>query len=96
MGMLHRWPAVRLGGVDPPMNRTIQIPFSLNGVPNATQARITITQATGATSVQLCSASPCGVAVDARAGSVLMKLDYLSAAGALLSPGEAVPLYVPR
>ncbi len=27
MGMLHRWPAVRLGGVDPPNNATVGYPF---------------------------------------------------------------------
>ena len=43
MGMLHRWPAVRLGGVDPPNNATIEVPFNIAGVTGATQAQITIT-----------------------------------------------------
>jgi hypothetical protein len=96
MGMLHRWPAVRLGGVDPEIKRTVYVPFTLAGVSGATQTRMTITQASGATATQICSASPCAVTVDARSGSVLMKMDYLSSSGRLLAPGDSIPLYVPR
>ena len=96
MGMLHRWPAIRLGGAEPAINRTVYIPFSVAGIPNATQARIALTHPNGAVSTQYCATSPCAVAVDARSGSVLMKLDYLNAAGTLVAPGDSVPLYLPR
>jgi hypothetical protein len=95
MGMLHRWPAVRLGGVDPPIYKTIYIPFALTGVVHATQVRVTITEPSGNATAVLCATSPCAVTVDARSGSVLMELDYLSTSGAVIAPGDNVPLYVP-
>ena len=47
MGMLHRWPAVRLGGVDPPNFATLDIPFTVTGVTGAAQAQLTITWPSG-------------------------------------------------
>jgi hypothetical protein len=96
MGMLHRWPAVRLGGVDPPVNRTVYVPFTLAGVSGAAAVQVTITLPNGAASTQMCPASPCAVTVDARIGSVLMKMDYLNAAGSIVAPGDTSPLYVPQ
>lgn len=96
MGMLHRWPAVRLGGVDPPKNATVEVPFSLTGVTAATQAQVTVTAPSGKVVTTLCATSPCTITVDKRSGSVMMKLDYLNASGAVVSPGDNVPLYVPK
>lgn len=96
MGMLHRWPAVRLGGVEPAIGRKVYVPFSLTGVPNATKARITLTQPSGAVSTQDCATSPCEILVDTRAGSVLIRLDYLNVSGRLLAQGDNLPLYLPR
>ncbi|HWF08287.1 MAG TPA: hypothetical protein VG297_07475, partial [Bryobacteraceae bacterium] len=94
MGMLHRWPAVRLGGVAPADPRTIYIPFTLAGVANATQAKVTVTAPNGLVSTVLCSSSPCAIPVDARSGSVLAEVDYLNASGAVIAPGDQIPLYV--
>ena len=96
MGMLHRWPAVRLGGVAPPAPRTLSIPFAPTSVPGATQVQVTITQPNGALATQICPASPCPVTVDARTGSVLMKIDYLNSSGVIVAPGDSAPLYVPQ
>jgi hypothetical protein len=96
MGMLHRWPAVRLGGVDPPNYTTVDIPFSLTGVTRAAQAQVTITAPSGKVVTTLCPVSPCAISVDKRSGSIMMKLDYLSSSGAIVSPGDTVPLYVPK
>jgi hypothetical protein len=92
--MLHRWPAVRLGGVAPPDPRTIYSPFTLAGVANATQAKVTVTAPNGLVSTVLCSSSPCAIPVDARSGSVLAEVDYLNASGAVIAPGDQIPLYV--
>lgn len=94
MGMLHRWPAVRLGGVDPANNRAVYVPFTLSGTANAAEVRLTITQPDGASAVVTCATSPCAVIVDARSGSVLMKVDYLNSSGTVVAPGSNIPLYV--
>ena len=96
MGMLHRWPAVRLGGVDPPNNATIEVPFNVAGVTRATQAQITITSPSGKAVTTVCPVSPCAISVDKRSGSVLMELDYLGSSGAVVSPGDILPLFVPQ
>jgi len=95
MGMLHRWPAVRLGGVDPPNYATVNIPFTLTGVTRAAQAQVTITAPSGKVVTTVCPTSPCAVSVDKRSGSVMMELDYLNASGAVVAQGDSVPLYVP-
>ena len=96
VGNLSRWPAVRLGGVAPAKLRTVYVPFTLMGTPNAAQARLTVTLPSGASTLQVCSSSPCAVTVDARSGSVLMKVDYLDGTGRLVAQGEPVTLYVPE
>jgi len=96
MGMLHRWPAVRLGGVAPPDPVTMQIPFALESIPNAAKVQITLTAPTGAVTSVTCTAAPCAVTVDRRIGSPLMKLDYLNAAGAVIAPGDTVPLAISK
>lgn len=93
MGAAWRWPAVRLGGVDPPDPATVMIPFTVEET-GAAQAQVTITAATGKAVTTVCPVSPCEVSVDRRSGSVLMELDYLDASGAVMMPGENVPLYV--
>ncbi len=96
MGMLHRWPAVRLGGVDAPNYATVNIPFALTGVTSATQAQVTITSPSGKVVTTLCPNSPCAISVDKRSGSVMMELDYLNSSGTVVAPGDTVPLYVPN
>ena len=96
MGALHRWPAEALGGVAPADNRTVYVPFTLAGVTYATGVQMTVTQPSGAIQTQSCSSSPCAVTVDARSGSVLVKMDYLNSTGTLLASSDTIPLYVPQ
>jgi len=96
MGMLHRWPAVRLGGVDAPNYKTVDVPFTLAAIVNAAQVHVTITEPSGKSASVTCTVSPCAVSVDARSGSVLMKLDYANSSGTVIAPGDAIPFYVPQ
>jgi hypothetical protein len=78
----------RLGGLAPAVNRTLWVSFSTAGVPQATQARITLTQPSGITVTQTCSASPCAVQADARQGNHVAQLVYLSAGGQTLAAAD--------
>ena len=75
VGMAHQWPAVRVGGVSPPMPQTVPVNVDLS---QAASARITVTQPSSATTQYLCSSSPCQVVVDARQGAHWAQIDYLS------------------
>ena len=86
--------AWRLGGLAPAVNRTLWVSFSTAGVPQATQARITLTQPSGVTFTQTCSASPCAVQADARQGNHVAQLVYLSAGGQLLATADPIVLIV--
>jgi hypothetical protein len=91
-GLADTYLAYRLGGVLPPTIRRFAINFNLAPVRGATQARVTLTQPSGVVTVTNCSASPCSVNVDVRTGTPLMKLDYLTATGALASSGTQIAL----
>jgi hypothetical protein len=80
------WPAARLGGVAPPSIRTRQVPINLPPTIGAS-ALITVVQPSGAVTQTTCSLSPCEVNVDARQGSHIVKVDIVSASGAILTPG---------
>jgi hypothetical protein len=84
----------RLGGVAPVVNRTLWVSFSTAGVPQATQARITLTQPSGVTVTQTCSASPCALQADARQGNHVAQLVYLSASGQTLAAGDPMIVVV--
>jgi hypothetical protein len=86
--------AWRLGGLAPAVNRTLWVSFNTGGVPNATQARITLTQPSGVTVAQTCSASPCAVQADARQGNHVVQIVYLSAGGQTLATGDPMVLVV--
>ena len=86
--------AWRLGGLAPAVNRTLWVSFSTAGVPKATQARITLTQPSGVTVTQTCSASPCAVQADARQGNHVAQLVYLSAGGQTLATADPMILVV--
>ena len=88
MGMAHQWPAVRVGGVQLAQNRRTSIPFDLATVPGAERVQMTVTQPSGAAKSYTCSSSPCTVTVDKRQGKHLIKIEYLSATGALLFHSE--------
>lgn len=95
IGNVGGWPAVRRGAI-PPELQTQSLSFDLNSVKGASQARITVMQPSGATTQTTCSSSPCRVTVDARQGDHLIRLDYLSASGSVVSPGSYTPLPVTR
>ena len=82
VGMAHQWPAVRVGGVSPPLPQTVSVNADLS---QAASARITVTQPSSATIQYLCSSSPCQVVVDARQGAHWAQIDYLSSTGQVLS-----------
>ena len=82
MGMAHEWPAVRVGGVSPPIPQSVPVNLDLS---KAASARVTVTQPSSATSQFVCSSSPCQVVVDARQGAHWAQVDYLSSNGQVLS-----------
>jgi K319L-like, PKD domain len=86
--------AWRLGGLAPAVNRTLWVSFSAAGVPQATQARITLTQPSGIIVTRTCSASPCAVLADARQGNHVAQLVYLSAGGQTLASADPMILVV--
>ena len=86
--------AWRLGGLAPAVSRTMWVSFNTAGVPQATQARITLTQPSGVTVTQTCSASPCAVQADARQGNHVAQLVYLSAGGQTLASADPLLLVV--
>ncbi|MDP8989827.1 MAG: hypothetical protein M3N41_07075 [Acidobacteriota bacterium] len=86
--------AWRLGGLAPAINRTLWVSFNTAGVPQATQATITLTQPSGVTVTQTCSAPPCAVQADARQGNHIVQLGYLAAGGQLLATADPMVLVV--
>jgi hypothetical protein len=84
--------AWRLGGLAPAVNRTLWVSFNTAGVPQATQARITLTQPSGVSVTQICSASPCAIPADARQGNHIAQLAYLSASGQILATADPMVL----
>ncbi len=84
----------RLGGLAAAVSRTLWVSFNTAGVPQATQARITLTQPSGVTVTQTCSASPCAVQADARQGNHVAQLVYLSAGGQTLASADPMVLVV--
>lgn len=93
MGMSHQWPAARLGGVLPAVNRTLFIAVCLGSgcagsVPNATNVDVALTAPNGVATTTNCTSSPCSVTADARQGNYLMVLKYKSAGGEVLAQTE--------
>jgi hypothetical protein len=90
MGMSHQWPAVRLGGVLPAMNRTLFIGICLGSgcsgrVPNATNVDVILTAPNGVVSTTNCTSSPCSVTADARQGNYLMVMKYKNVSAKVLA-----------
>ncbi len=80
-----QWPAARLGGVTPNVNRTLHVGFALASVPNATQVRLTLTKPDGTTVQATCASSPCSIVGDARQANHLLEVEFLSAGSAVLA-----------
>ncbi len=81
IGMSHQWPAVRLGGVQPPVPVTPSIGLDLAAVSGAASALIKVTEPSGAVAYYTCTASPCQVQVDARQGAPWHQVMYLDSQG---------------
>jgi len=82
--------AWRLGGVTPITTTSITVSVKRSAVTSATKVRVTITQPSGATATNTCSADSCTVTgLDTRQGSTaLMRLEYLSAGDVVLAIGS--------
>jgi len=82
--------ADRVGGVTPETTTSITVGVKLSSVPTATKVRVTITQPSGATATNTCSADTCTVTgLDTRQGSTaLMRLEYLSSGDVVLASGD--------
>lgn len=94
MGMLHRWPAVRLGGVAPPDVRTVNVPYSLTGVTGASKVEVTVTEPTGIATSVTCTSSPCTVSVDYRQGNPNLEIDVENSGGSIIAKGDPVPWHI--
>lgn len=99
MGMSHQWPAARLGGVLPAVNRTLSIGVCLGGgcsgsVPNATNVDVVLTAPNGVASTTNCTSSPCAATADARQGYYLMVLKYKNTGGEVLAQTDPLILTV--
>jgi hypothetical protein len=92
VGQAYQWPAARLGGVAAAQWTSVPVAFTLG---SASSVRITVTQPSGSTqgphgNVFTCTTSPCSVWVDQRQGDHWLRMDYLSAAGAVLSTSSVL------
>jgi hypothetical protein len=94
MGMAHQWPAVRLGGVAPPRNRTVSLQVK-QGVGSTT--RIWVTAPSGEAKAYKCgTAAACDVVVDDRQGSHWYVVEYLSADGKVDSRSDPALIAVAK
>ena len=85
MGASWRWPAARLGGVEPPRPRAVFVGFDLGSVESAASVKVVVTAPSGAQTSYICSTSPCQVTVDERQGSHVYQMIYLSGSGQVLA-----------
>jgi len=88
IGMGHQWPAVRLGGVSPPILLTSQVGINMGAVPSAVSARITVTQPSSAQIQYNCSNSPCEIMIDRRQGAHWYQIAYLDISGKVLAQSD--------
>lgn len=94
MGSCDEWPAYRLGGVDPPNNITVDVPYSLSGIPGASKVLVTVTEPNGIATPVPCSSSPCAVVVDLRQGNPLLEIDIENSGSAIIAKGDPVPWHI--
>lgn len=81
--MSHRWPAVRLGGAQPPRPRKVLVSVKMADV--AASVTIVVTAPSGAETVFACSSDPCEITVDDRQGTHLYRIQYSSSSGKVLN-----------
>jgi hypothetical protein len=89
VGMSHRWPAVRLGGMEMPRPRKVLVSVKMGDVPAGANVRIVVTAPSGAQSNFACSSQPCEITVDDRQGTHLYQVQYLSSDGKVLNSSKA-------
>jgi len=88
--------ADRLGNPIPVTTTSKTFQFKRSAIPNATQARITITLPSGATVTNTCSADTCTVSgIDTRQGNGQYVIEYLSAGNGVLSTGQPKRVTIP-
>jgi hypothetical protein len=85
VGMAHQWPAVRVGGVQPPKPRTVSV---ANSQPFGTGAQVVVTAPSGTVSTVPCDAARCQFTVDDRQGTHWYKIQYLSSTQQVLSESD--------
>jgi hypothetical protein len=86
MGMAHQWPAIRLGGVQPPRDVNTSVPFSLPA--GAVQVQVTLTAPSGAVGAPFVCTSTCAAATDARQGAYWAHLVYQDSSGGTVSTAD--------
>lgn len=96
MGLCRNWPAVRVGGVLPNDDKTIQVPIHSSHFASGGKVQITVTDPNGVVRAPVvCTSSPCAITADARQGNFsLFKTDYLDSSNRVIAAGIPVPLYV--
>jgi hypothetical protein len=94
VGMSHRWPAVRLGGVQAPRPRTVLISVRLADVASAARVNVLVTAPSGAQTNFTCSSEPCAITVDDRQGAHWYQIQYLSTGGTVLAQSQPTLLTI--
>jgi len=83
VGMAHQWPAVRLGGRLPAVNRSIGVMVDPAAISLAVSVKVILTFPSGATTFTVCNvAGICPVVGDATQGDHMVTREYWSASGA--------------
>ncbi len=85
MGMGSTWPAARMGASESVSTQTITVGFELPPGVDAVGARLTLTRPNGSKRQTMCATSPCSIQTEAGQGDPLLTLEYLDAAGHVLS-----------
>ncbi len=88
------WPAGRLGPAAEAAGQEVSTSAGLGGVANAVQVRVTLMRPDGSLVQRTCTELPCTVAADQRQGDHLMRIEYLSASGSVLSASDWMPAAV--
>ncbi len=85
VGMAHQWPAVRVGGAQPPVVLPGQVNFLLNSVEGAVSVKVKLLAPTGKQTEYSCEQSPCAVELDGRIGDYWYQIEYRSSTGEVLA-----------
>lgn len=90
VGRADSYLVYRNGSLSTPDLISVRVTVNIASVVNATQARVTVTQPSGAATVVTCAGSPCTVSIDRRQGPHQTMIEYLSAGGVVLASSEAI------